>query len=50
VTPAAESRRLDAGGTDVAKKMTRKQAAKTGALVRKGLPKKVARRIAKPKR
>lgn len=31
------------------RKMTRKQAAKTGALVRKGLPKAVARRIAKPK-
>jgi hypothetical protein len=34
----------------MAKKMTRKQAAKNAALRKKGLPKKVARRIAKPKR
>ncbi len=33
----------------MAKKMTPKQAGKKGAMVRKGLPKAAAQRIAKPK-
>jgi hypothetical protein len=33
-----------------ARKMTRKQSAKNAALRRKGVPKKIARKIAKPRR